>query len=86
MQNDIKQKIQNRIDNAEKLNKGLTFDWFKRFFEMLESAGVSNEIIIKTMDYTLCADGLERITAKGNCEGSFRNTQTKVVIEIFLNI
>ena len=37
---------------------------FKRFFEMLESAGVSNEIIIKTMDYTLCADGLERIAAK----------------------
>lgn len=31
MKNDIKQEIQDRIDNAEKLKKGLTFDWRWRF-------------------------------------------------------
>lgn len=83
MKNNTKQEIQDRISAAEQMEKGIMFDWFKRFFEMLESAGVSDEIIIKAMDYSLSADGLERITAKGNSEGLFRNTQSKVVIENF---
>lgn len=83
MKKDIKQEIQKRIDIAEKLKKGITFDWFRRFFDMLEKAEVSDEIIIKTMDYALSSDGLERITAKGNSEGFINNKQSKEAIEKF---
>lgn len=85
MNKDIKQEIQERIDAAEKLKKGITFDWFRRFFDMLEKSGVKEEIILKTMDYSLSADGLERITAKGNSEGLFNNKQSKEAIDKFFD-
>lgn len=85
MENNIKQEIQDRISAAEQMTKVINFDWFKRFFEMLESAGVKSEIIIKTMDYSLSADEFERIIAfKVNGEGlMFRNRHSIVVIENF---
>ena len=36
MKNNTKQEIQDRISAAEQMEKGIMFDWFKRFFEMLE--------------------------------------------------
>lgn len=83
MKKDLNQEIQERIANAEKLKKGITFDWFKRFFDMLEKAGVSDETILKTMDYSLSVEGLEKITAKGNSEGFFNNKQSKEALDKF---
>ena len=83
MEKDINKKIQERIADAEKLKKGIIFDWFKRFFDMLCTAGVSDEIILKTMENSLSPEGLERITAKGNSEGFFNNKQSKEAVDKF---
>lgn len=80
---DIKQEIKERIEKAKALKKTISFEWFERFFDMLEKSGVSDEIIRKTMDYALSADGLERTTAKGNSEGFYKNKQSAQAISGF---
>ena len=80
---DIKQEIEKRIEIAKTIKKTISYQWFERFFAMLEMSGVNEEVIIKTMDYALSADGLERITAKGNSEGFEKLPKSKQATDKF---
>lgn len=65
----LKQKIQQRIDEVFEKVKGISPEWFIRFFDMLESCGVSEERILKALDFAMSEENLNATSKSSNRDG-----------------
>ncbi len=65
----MKQGIQKRIDERFKDVKGISPEWFIRFFDMLDKCGVAQETISKALDFALSEENLNSTAKSSNRDG-----------------
>lgn len=79
----MEEKIKTLIETKFETVKGISPEWFIRFFDMLESFGVNEDKISKALDFALSEQNLN-LTQRGNNRNGFdKNSRTTKMLDEF---